>query len=77
MTDRGAPTDNDLTEGQLRDFARARFYNYTLRQLAPAYVELRDAREKNLSAEAQTARAARLRERLIRGAPLSHEGDGS
>lgn len=64
MAERGAPRPTAISEVQLLDFARSRFYNYTLRQLVPSYIALRDAPSRELPEDTQEQLAAALRERL-------------
>jgi hypothetical protein len=54
-------SEQPVRETQLRDFARARFYNYTIHQLVPRYIELRDAERRSLPPDTQNALAASLR----------------
>src|SRR5215218_10057394 len=65
MNERGARPSEDIAETHLVDFARARFYNYTLRQIVPTYIEYREARAASQPQDAQDKLAAGLRERLL------------
>src|SRR3954447_4890616 len=65
MTGQGDPLQESITATQLRDFARARFYNYTVLQLVPHYIELREAESRNLPRDTQNTLAASLRERIM------------
>src|SRR4051794_26371536 len=65
MTEQGDPLQETITPTQLRDFARARFYNYTVLQLVPHYIELREAESHSLPRDTQKTLAASLRERIM------------
>src|SRR4051812_48161464 len=65
MTEQGDPRQETTTATPLRDFARARFYNYTVLQLVPHYIELREAESRNLPRDTQNTLAASLRERTM------------
>ena len=65
MTEQGDPLQETTTPTPLRDFARARFYNYTVLQLVPHYIELRKARSRRLSRDTQNTLAASLHERIM------------
>ena len=65
MTGQGDPLQESITATQLRDFARARFYNYTVLQLVPHYIELREAESRNLPRDTQNTLATSLRERIV------------
>jgi hypothetical protein len=62
MTEQGDHLQESITAIQLRDFARARFYNYTMRQLVPRYIDLREAEGRSLPRDTQNTLAASLRE---------------
>ena len=64
MNERGARPSEDIAETHLVDFARARFYNFTLRQVVPNYIQHREAQAADLSNDAQETLAASLRARL-------------
>jgi len=65
MTEQGDPLQETTTATQLRDFARARFYNYTVLQLVPHYIELRQAESRRLPRDTQNALAASLHGRIM------------
>src|SRR5215212_9441578 len=60
MTEQGDPLQETTTATQLRDFARARFYNYTVLQLVPHYIELREAESRRLPRDTQNSLATSL-----------------
>src|SRR5215213_5310414 len=62
MTEQGDPRQETTTATPLRDFARARFYNYTVLQLVPHYIELSEAEGRSLPRDTQNTLAASLRE---------------
>src|SRR3954454_12168514 len=62
MTEHGDPPQETITATQLRDFARARFYNYTVLQLVPHYIELSEAKRRRLPRDTQDTMATNLRE---------------
>jgi len=62
MTEQADHQPDSITATQVRDFARARFYNYTLRQLVPRYIELREAERRDLPRDTQNTLATNLRE---------------
>ena len=62
MTEQGDPLQETTAATQLRDFARARFYNYTVLQLVPHYIQLSEAVNRSLPHDTQKTLAASLRE---------------
>ena len=65
MTAQGDPRQETTAATPLRDFARARFYNYTVLQLVPHYIELRKAKSRRLPRDTQNSLATGLHERIV------------
>jgi hypothetical protein len=65
MTEQGDPLQETTTATPLRDFARARFYNYTVLQLVPHYIELRKAESRSLPRDTQNSLATSLHECIM------------